>query len=245
MVIESKYFLLGNNITGKVLNLLKSKQKHLLLAAIRFFRAFIGMKDDFYNRHLTKRNLFDPVIQVFKENGAKYNLLNSAIIELFEFIRKENIKILIQHVVEYYGDFFRTVNYVDTFNLLVLKYEQNQENHSASSTPTLSANSLNGSRGEEDDEEYFSTEDAETPVPIVRPEKETEREFKPLISKEKEDENYVFPMFKGRTSSLTTDKALERGEKRQESSKKGKISINLNLHTRNDEDGNGAKKQKT
>jgi protein phosphatase-4 regulatory subunit 3 len=46
------------------------------------------MKDDFYNRHLSKNNLFDIVIQIFQENGSKYNMLNSAIIELFEFIRK-------------------------------------------------------------------------------------------------------------------------------------------------------------
>lgn len=59
-----------------------------ILAAIRFFRSFIGVNDDFYNRHLTKLNLFEPIIEVFKANGSKYNLLNSAIIEIFEFIRR-------------------------------------------------------------------------------------------------------------------------------------------------------------
>ena len=28
-----------------------------------------------------------PIIQAFEENGNKYNMINSAVIELFEFIR--------------------------------------------------------------------------------------------------------------------------------------------------------------
>jgi len=227
-----KYFLLGNNITSKVLTLLKSKQKHLVLAAIRFFRSFIGMKEDFYNKHLIKKNLFDPIIEVFKENGAKYNLLNSAIIELFEFIRKENVKPLIQHVVERYGDFFKTVEYVDTFKHLLLKNEQNQENSSASSTPTLSANSLNGSREVQDDEDYFNSEEEENPVPIKRFEKDIERQFKPLIRKVDDDDSLILPKLKNNDS---TD------------GKKGKIILNL-IHVRDNKDseiGNETKKRKT
>jgi len=45
------------------------------------------LKDEFYNRYIVKGQLFDPVIATFKENGQRYNLLNSAIVELFEFIR--------------------------------------------------------------------------------------------------------------------------------------------------------------
>jgi len=249
-----KYFLLGNNITGRILTLLKSKQRHLILAAIRFFRAFVGMKDDFYNRHLTKRNLFDPIIEVFKENGPKYNLLNSAIIELFEFIRKENIKHLIQHVVEHYGDFFKTVTYVDTFKLLVIKHEQNQEspNDSTSSTPTLSANSLNGSReNNEEDEEYFNTddeEDASVATDNLAKNEEIERKFKPLIRKEEEEEVQL-PKLKVR--ELTGDKKeTSKVERKLDNGKKGKISINLSglVHKREDdqtEDGNVMKKHKT
>eukprot|EP01114_Cavostelium_apophysatum_P014702 TRINITY_DN3876_c0_g1_i1.p1 TRINITY_DN3876_c0_g1~~TRINITY_DN3876_c0_g1_i1.p1 ORF type:complete len:583 (-),score=133.84 TRINITY_DN3876_c0_g1_i1:567-2315(-) len=85
---RTKYFLLGNSIPSKILKLLSSNQKHVQLGAIRFFRAFVNLKDDFFNRHITKNNLFEPIIRVFKENSAKYNLINSAIIELFEFIRK-------------------------------------------------------------------------------------------------------------------------------------------------------------
>lgn len=35
----------------------------------------------------------EPLMTVFFENGARYNLLNSAVLELVEFVRKENIKV--------------------------------------------------------------------------------------------------------------------------------------------------------
>ncbi|EMP26076.1 Serine/threonine-protein phosphatase 4 regulatory subunit 3B [Chelonia mydas] len=55
--------------------------------ALRFMRRIIGLKDEFYNRYITKGNLFEPVINALLDNGTRYNLLNSAVIELFEFIR--------------------------------------------------------------------------------------------------------------------------------------------------------------
>lgn len=36
---------------------------------------------------------------VFFENGERYNLLNSAVLDLIDFIRKENIKPLLDHLV--------------------------------------------------------------------------------------------------------------------------------------------------
>jgi hypothetical protein len=52
-----------------------------------------GTKDDFYMRHLIRNQLLDPVMGAFFANGERYNLLNSAVLELVEFIRKENIKV--------------------------------------------------------------------------------------------------------------------------------------------------------
>lgn len=50
-------------------------------------RRIIGLKDEYYNRYIIKGNLFEPVINALLDNGTRYNLLNSAIIELFEFIK--------------------------------------------------------------------------------------------------------------------------------------------------------------
>lgn len=45
-------------------------------------------QDEFYNRYLVRQKLFEPVIEVFLANGARYNMLNSAVLEMCEFIRK-------------------------------------------------------------------------------------------------------------------------------------------------------------
>lgn len=54
---------------------------------MRFCRRIIGLKDEFYNRYIVRNNLLAPVVKAFMANGMRYNLLNSAIIELFEFIK--------------------------------------------------------------------------------------------------------------------------------------------------------------
>jgi len=55
--------------------------------ALRFLRRMIGLKDDFYNRYIVKCDLLRPVVEAFIANGlTTYNLFNSAVIELFEFI---------------------------------------------------------------------------------------------------------------------------------------------------------------
>ena len=48
----------------------------------------------------TRNNLFDPVVGAFLGNGDRYNLLNSAVLELFEFVRKDNVKDLVAHLAE-------------------------------------------------------------------------------------------------------------------------------------------------
>ena len=59
----------------------------LFPGALRLMRKIIGMKEEFYNRYIIKQNLFKHIVSAFTANGNKYNLLNSAMIELFEFIR--------------------------------------------------------------------------------------------------------------------------------------------------------------
>ena len=46
------------------------------------------LQDEFYNRFLVRNNLFEPVIEMFLANGSRYNLLNSAVLELVDFVRK-------------------------------------------------------------------------------------------------------------------------------------------------------------
>lgn len=59
-----------------------------------------------------KSFLFELVVKVFFNNGFCYNLMNFVIIEMFEFIRVEDIKLLIVYVIENYWKVLEDVDYV-------------------------------------------------------------------------------------------------------------------------------------
>lgn len=61
---------------------------------------------------------------VFFENGDRYNLLNSAVLDIMDYVRKESLKMLVDHLVEHFGHRFEDVDYVDTLRALKLKYDQ-------------------------------------------------------------------------------------------------------------------------
>eukprot|EP00850_Spirogloea_muscicola_P004834 SM000021S06467 [mRNA] locus=s21:492698:499669:+ [translate_table: standard] len=122
-----KNYVLRKNLVEKVLRLTKCRERFLVVAALRFLRTCIGLKDLFYANQIVQHSLFDPVVKAFLSNGSRYNLLNSAFIELVDFLRKENLRSLIIHLVEKHGDKLSEVDYVDSFQLLRLKYDQLME----------------------------------------------------------------------------------------------------------------------
>ena len=52
------------------------------------------LQDEHLNNHIVKNNLLKPLVDVFASNGDRYNLLNSAVLELFEYIRKVLISLV-------------------------------------------------------------------------------------------------------------------------------------------------------
>jgi hypothetical protein len=96
-----------------------------LLGAVRFIRAVIGTKEVEYLEYIIKHDLFQGIVEVFLKNGSKYNLLNSAIIELFDFIRTSNLKSMVHYLGSQYTQSLQNINYVETFQRLIAKYEQN------------------------------------------------------------------------------------------------------------------------
>ncbi|KAL7275412.1 Platinum sensitivity protein [Rhizina undulata] len=121
---RGKYFLLSENLPSRVAQLLACPEKHLKLSALKFFRTCVGLQDEFYIRHLVKHKLFEPILNIVVETMPRDNLLNSACLEFFEYIKRETIKPIINHIVESYREILKTITYVDTFSALILKYEQ-------------------------------------------------------------------------------------------------------------------------
>ena len=46
------------------------------------------LQDEHLMSYIAKNNVFRPIVDAFISNGSRYNLLNSAVLELFEHIRK-------------------------------------------------------------------------------------------------------------------------------------------------------------
>ncbi|CAH1116578.1 unnamed protein product [Phaedon cochleariae] len=162
-----KNCILNKDLLRKILVLMKSTHKFLVLCALRFMRKLIALKDEFYNRYIIKGNLFAPVVDAFVRNNGRYNLLDSAIIEMFEFIKLEDIKTLCSHVVENYSKCFDDVCYVQTFKALKMKYDQHQdklkdrERNSLDGVPSILRNSRyrRDQRQMEEEEEMWFNED--------------------------------------------------------------------------------------
>jgi len=113
----------------------------LKLACLRFFRAVLSLKDDFYHRHIIQQKLFESIFRAFRTNPVGDNLISSAIIEICDFILSENIEPLIEHIAtkhlsnkdEQESTVSKTVSleevstpYVDTLTLLRKRYEDNK-----------------------------------------------------------------------------------------------------------------------
>ncbi|KAI9845715.1 MAG: Platinum sensitivity protein [Sclerophora amabilis] len=209
-VIRSKYFVLHEGLAARIGQLLACPEKHLKLTALKFFRTCVGLQDDFYNRQITASKLFGPILDIVYETMPRDNLLNSACLELFEFIKRENLKYLVSHVVENYRDKIKDITYVDTFQTLVLRYDQMHSfhpemDHSFASTEedtTPNKIQVNGNRrwqGVKDmdaaEEAYFNTSDDEEEAAAAAPTSSTS----PIPSK---------AMTNGKVSSPASNKPL-------------------------------------
>uniref|UniRef100_A0A1I8NPW6 Uncharacterized protein n=1 Tax=Stomoxys calcitrans TaxID=35570 RepID=A0A1I8NPW6_STOCA len=122
-----KNFIIQKDLLKRILVLMKSSHTFLVLGALRLLRKIVALKDEFYNRHIVKGNLFAPVVDAFIRNNGRYNLLESAILELFEFVKLEDIKTLCVYFVETFSKIFDEIEYVQTFKYLKNRYDQYQE----------------------------------------------------------------------------------------------------------------------
>ncbi|XP_022760662.1 serine/threonine-protein phosphatase 4 regulatory subunit 3B-like isoform X6 [Durio zibethinus] len=120
-------FLL-NNVIDKVLLLTRRREKYLVVAAVRFVRAILSRHDEHLISHFVKNDLLKPVVDAFVANGNRYNLLNSAVLELFEYIRKENLKLLVKYIVDSFWSQLVKFEYLTSVHSLKVKYEQCLEN---------------------------------------------------------------------------------------------------------------------
>jgi protein phosphatase 4 regulatory subunit 3 len=173
--IRSRHFVLSEKLPARVAQLLRVSQKPLKLTALKFFRTCVGLQDQFYVNQMMQNSTFEFILDIVIETMPRDNLLNSACLEMFEFIKRETIKNVILHVVDKYRDKVKDITYVDTFQELINRYEQMQGYNpdmeqtlfsQDDDSPSTARNHINGGQRwqgikemDSEQEEYFNTSD--------------------------------------------------------------------------------------
>eukprot|EP01022_Parablepharisma_sp_SALTPOND_P030324 TRINITY_DN75_c0_g2_i1.p1 TRINITY_DN75_c0_g2~~TRINITY_DN75_c0_g2_i1.p1 ORF type:complete len:606 (+),score=80.41 TRINITY_DN75_c0_g2_i1:827-2644(+) len=99
-----RYYVTHNNVLRHFEPLYTHPTKYVRVAAVKFFRALIGTKEEAMCRYIVTNDLIKPII-VLASKIRMDNMLKSVVLELFDFIQRENVKILITHLVEQYSEF--------------------------------------------------------------------------------------------------------------------------------------------
>ncbi|KAJ4006724.1 Platinum sensitivity protein [Fusarium irregulare] len=124
--LRVKFYVMSHDIVKRVSQLLACPEKFLRLVAIRFFRSVIGMQDEFYIKHLVEKQVLGPILEVLIETMPRDNLLSSACLEFFEFIKKETLKDAIKYLVVNNREQLMSLSYMPTFRFIVSQYDCTQ-----------------------------------------------------------------------------------------------------------------------
>ncbi|KAK0414334.1 hypothetical protein QR680_007270 [Steinernema hermaphroditum] len=133
------------NQQALILDLLSFCIQHHSFNALRLFRRVLNLRDDFYARYIARESVLTRVIDAFVANGRRYNVLNSAILELFEFIAHDNVIPLVAYAIENHWDQLEAVDYVETFRGLKKRYEANKREREGTPDSLSSDTSASGS----------------------------------------------------------------------------------------------------
>ncbi|KAK7329535.1 hypothetical protein VNO77_23705 [Canavalia gladiata] len=155
-------FLL-NKVIEKILLLTHRREKYLVAAAVRFVRTILSRHDEHLINYFVRNDLLKPIVDAFVANGNRYNLLNSAVLELFEYIRKENLKLLMKYIVDSFWNRLEKFEYLVSIQSLKVKYEQCLDNEGTKGTVIMNdlRRRLDERALEKEEEDYFNDSDEE------------------------------------------------------------------------------------
>ncbi|KAI6024484.1 component of IIS longevity pathway SMK-1-domain-containing protein [Pisolithus marmoratus] len=128
---RSHFYMLSSNISTRVAILLSARDKHLRLSAFRFFRICLKLNNKNLFNHLTKLDVFKPILDLALQESHRDSLLSASCQEFFEHMRKENMKDLINHCMTKHEAIVRQLATTPTegarFNAFIRRWEINIE----------------------------------------------------------------------------------------------------------------------
>ncbi|KAI8994782.1 component of IIS longevity pathway SMK-1-domain-containing protein [Pilobolus umbonatus] len=206
---RSKYMMLSCDLYSKITQLFRCRYSYVKLGVVRIMRLCASL-DEFYVTNLINFNTFEPFIRVLLDTQGRDCLLNSACLELLEFIMREKIQPLMSHLISQFGYVLDTITYISTCVELRKVYEQMkaeasekkpiEDTETSSNETSEKMDKLDGwttTTIDDEEEEYFNGSDEEDtpkiptlPNPLVNYEddEEEEEDDKEKSNRTKEDE---------------------------------------------------------
>ncbi|KAF8941324.1 Platinum sensitivity protein [Haplosporangium gracile] len=129
---RTKVLLSSSRLVEKICILLKNKEKHMRLMAIKFFRTCLDLEDDYFNRILIKNKVIHGVVSVLEDTNGKNGLLNSVCLEFFSFIRDKNNRMLVSHCATVHRKTLEEIGYTSIFKNLLALHENGGNSSSGS-----------------------------------------------------------------------------------------------------------------
>jgi protein phosphatase-4 regulatory subunit 3 len=81
------------------MRVIDSDSKILQLQVIKFLKSVLLNNDENLLKIIINNDMFGKIFQVFESNVKKDNLIVSAIMDIMEYVKKQNIKKMVNYLV--------------------------------------------------------------------------------------------------------------------------------------------------
>ncbi|KAF9567405.1 DUF625-domain-containing protein [Agrocybe pediades] len=169
---RSHFNIVSSDILASVATLLKVKDKHLRHSAFRIFRLLLKQNNPITHTQLKKLGVFKPILDLTIQESSRDSLLSCSCQEYFDFMRRENVKTLIEHIMKNHEEEIQTLAKSrlggQRFELFIRRYEINTAPPPEESTPLKLPDDRSwsgpGRNIDSAEEDYFNGDDDESEV---------------------------------------------------------------------------------
>ncbi|KAG1782983.1 component of IIS longevity pathway SMK-1-domain-containing protein [Suillus placidus] len=196
------FSMLSSHISTRMASFLKARDKHLRLAAFRFFRICLKVNNPNFMIHLMKLDVFKPILDLTIQESRRDSLLSASCQEFFEHMRRHES--LVRQLAASPLNGHRFMSFIRRWEINIEPPPKEE------SQPVKSLRDPRhmGRNIDAEEEDYFNAEDEESDnhAPLISPQ---------VRSRDLYDENppFISPHLRGRSSSPvhTTLKRKRRG----------------------------------
>lgn len=85
-IVEARHYLTRHDLLPRIAVLARTRHVFLAATVVRFFRKLLSRNDGTYAKQIIDQWNLEPILACFEDTAFKYNILQSSILELIEFI---------------------------------------------------------------------------------------------------------------------------------------------------------------